>query len=72
MGSCRLYRGWNGFCKSPGRWTRVFSSRLNCLGGNVLIKGQELSRHNKIINVVLQKPLQLCVGRPNYKTLFCA
>jgi hypothetical protein len=44
------------FCKSPDRWTGIFSSRRNCPDGVVPVDGQELSRHDKTVLVAMQKP----------------
>ena len=54
--SCRLRRGWHVFLQSPGRWTKVLSSRQICPDGRVPVNGRELSCHDKIVQMAMQKP----------------
>jgi hypothetical protein len=44
------------FLQSPGKRTRVFSSRRNCPDGKVPINGTKLSRQGKIVKMAMQKP----------------
>jgi len=66
MGSCRLCRGWHAFLQSPGKWAGVFSSRQICPDDWVPINGSNLSRHDKIVLVAMQKPWQQRVGQQPY------
>ena len=53
------------FCKVPiNGW--VFSSRRNCPDGKVPINDTNLSRHDKIVQIAMQKPWQRRVGQQPY------